>query len=162
VSFAGFEHSKVNTGTSADLVTVADHELAGLAVLRVNLGAEKGDHVAVNAFGDVSTGGSRLRVSGTPAAGVTISDLPTTVLVTGDSIIAQVLTGSGNDFIDASRLTVGTLAELIENGGDGNDTLIGHPGVDSLFGGPGDDRLEGRGGSQDTLVAAPGNDVIIP
>src|SRR5262249_56534526 len=52
----------------------------------------------------------------------------------------------GDDVITASGLT-GML--LTENGGDGDDVLVGSPGNDTLNGGNGDDVLLGRAGLAD-------------
>lgn len=160
VSFSGFELLKTSLAGGTDLVNVADHGLPGLNVLRVDLGTGQGDHAFVQAFGSGPAGASNVRVSGTPAAGVTVSDLPATVLITGATMIVQVSADSGNDVIDASRLAPGTVTQLIENGNEGNDTLIGSPGHDQLFGGPGTDRFEERGGN-DLTDAVPG-EVVIP
>jgi Ca2+-binding RTX toxin-like protein len=160
VSFSGFELLKTNMAGGTDLVNVADQNLPGLNVVRVDLGTGQGDHAFVQAFGSGPAGASNVRISGTPAAGVTVSDLPATVLITGATMIVQVSAGSGNDVIDASRLAAGTVTQLIENGNDGNDTLIGSPGHDQLFGGPGTDRFEERGGN-DLTDAVPG-EVVIP
>jgi Ca2+-binding RTX toxin-like protein len=81
-------------------------------------------------------------------------------VITGATMIVQVSADSGNDVIDASRLAAGTVTQLIENGNEGNDTLIGSPGHDQLFGGPGTDRFEERGGN-DLTDAVPG-EVVIP
>ena len=160
VNFSGFELLKTIMAGGTDLVNVADHDLPGLNVLRVGLGTGQGDHAFVQAFGNGPAGSSGVRVGGSPAAGVTVSDLPATVLITGDTMIVQVAGNSGNDVIDASRLAAGTVTQLIENGNEGNDKLIGSPGHDQLFGGPGTDRFEERGGN-DLTDAEPG-EVVIP
>ena len=64
----------------------------------------------------------------------------------------------GDDVITASGLTGGIL--LTENGGDGNDVLIGSAGNDTLLGGNGDDVLIGNGG-QDILDGGPGGNVVL-
>ncbi|MGY4295847.1 hypothetical protein ACVWXN_003942 [Bradyrhizobium sp. i1.4.4] len=62
------------------------------------------------------------------------------------------------DVITASGLHGGI--QLVANGGNGDDVLIGSPGNDTLAGGAGDDVLIG-GGGQDVLDGGPGNNVVI-
>jgi Ca2+-binding RTX toxin-like protein len=57
-----------------------------------------------------------------------------------DSLVVQAL--SGDDVIEASGLAADSLA-LTEDGGDGDDVLIGSDGDDILDGGNGDDVLLG-------------------
>ena len=66
---------------------------------------------------------------------------------------------AGDDVVDASGLAADAI-QLTENGGDGNDVLIGGAGDDTLIGGPGDDVLFGGPGN-DILDGAPGNDTIL-
>ncbi len=63
----------------------------------------------------------------------------------------------GDDVITATGL--GTAMQLTENGGDGDDVLIGSPGDDVLLGGPGDDILIGGGGT-DVIDGGPGNNIF--
>jgi Ca2+-binding RTX toxin-like protein len=51
--------------------------------------------------------------------------------------------------------------QLVADGGDGDDILIGSAGNDILHGGVGDDVLIGNGG-QDVLDGGPGNNTVIP
>jgi Ca2+-binding RTX toxin-like protein len=67
---------------------------------------------------------------------------------------------AGDDVITAATLSANALM-LTEDGGDGNDILLGSPGDDTLLGGNGDDTLSG-GGGMDTLDGGPGVDVVIP
>ncbi len=83
-----------------------------------------------------------------------------------DNTIENVIGGSGNDYIDASRATCNHTLQ----GMDGNDTLIGGGGssVNTLYGGKGNDLLIGGpnadnlygGDGNDTLQGGLGNDVI--
>jgi Ca2+-binding RTX toxin-like protein len=61
--------------------------------------------------------------------------------------------------IDASGLARGI--QLMADGGQGHDLLIGSPGNDTLLGGVGDDILLG-GGGLDILDGGSGNNVLIP
>jgi Ca2+-binding RTX toxin-like protein len=74
----------------------------------------------------------------------------------GDRIVINGL--GGDDVITSSGLTGGI--QLVANGGDGNDVLIGGPENDVLSGGNGDDVLIG-GGGQDVLDGGPGGNVVI-
>jgi Ca2+-binding RTX toxin-like protein len=66
---------------------------------------------------------------------------------------------AGDDVIEASALTA-TAIGLTENGGVGNDVLIGGEGNDTLNGGDGDDVLIG-GPGDDILDGALGDDIEI-
>jgi Ca2+-binding RTX toxin-like protein len=66
--------------------------------------------------------------------------------------------GAGDDVVTASGLTASAI-QLVENGGDGNDVLIGGAGNDTLSGGAGDDVLIG-GLGQDVLDGGPGNNTL--
>jgi Ca2+-binding RTX toxin-like protein len=72
-----------------------------------------------------------------------------------DSIVINGL--GGNDVIEASGLSG---MQLVANGGDGDDVLIGSRGNDTLNGGAGDDVLIGNGG-QDILDGGTGNNTVI-
>jgi Ca2+-binding RTX toxin-like protein len=69
---------------------------------------------------------------------------------------ASLTGGSGNNSINASAFTLGT---VILSGGDGNDTLTGGTKNDSLTGGNGNDSLVGGNGN-DTLIGSAGNDTL--
>ncbi len=62
----------------------------------------------------------------------------------------------GNDFIDASALTI----PVVLDGGDGDDTLLSGSGDDLLLGGAGNDRLD-AGAGDDTLDGGEGDDTMI-
>jgi len=55
---------------------------------------------------------------------------------------------------------LGTAMQLVADGGDGADILVGSAGNDTLLGGNGDDVLLG-GGGQDVLDGGPGDNVVI-
>ena len=79
--------------------------------------------------------------------------------------VENVVGGSGNDVLDASKSTLST---HILVGMVGNDTLIGSNLADTLWGGVGDDILQGGGGvdvlnggdGNDTMQGGTGNDTI--
>jgi Ca2+-binding RTX toxin-like protein len=169
LSVSGFEQVKTLTAGGPNSVGF-DGSLSGsdISVVRVDLGPPTDptrDRGVTNTASFTGTAGpDRIRIGGSPAAGGIVAGLGPTVLLTGAQTL-QVVPGAGDDIVDASGLTAGTVGVLQETGSipasDGNDTLIGHPGTDQLFGGAGDDRLEGRGGN-DTLDGGTGNNVIIP
>lgn len=99
----------------------------------------------------VALTGSVVTVSGLSAQ-VTISNFDPT-----DRLLINGL--GGDDVIQASGLAGAML--LTENGGDGDDVLIGSPGNDVITGGAGDDVLLGDGGA-DVLDGGTGNNIIIP
>jgi Ca2+-binding RTX toxin-like protein len=66
---------------------------------------------------------------------------------------------AGDDIIAASGLIANALT-LTEDGGDGEDVLLGGGGDDTLLGGDGDDILVGGPGT-DILDGGPGADVEI-
>jgi Ca2+-binding RTX toxin-like protein len=146
----------------ADQIVVND--LSGTDVKNVNidLGAAGGggdgqaDQIIINA-----TNGDDV-ISITNVGGVvTVSGLATQVTITNfeaanDQIIINGL--AGNDVIEASGL--GTAMQLVANGGDGDDVLIGSAGNDVLNGGAGDDVLLGGAGA-DVLDGGPGDNVVI-
>jgi Ca2+-binding RTX toxin-like protein len=166
---SGFEQVKTLMAGGPNSVGF-DGSLSGsdISVVRVDLGPPTDptrDRGETNTASFTGTAGpDRIRIGGSPAAGPIVTGLGPTVLLTGAQTL-QVAPGAGDDIVDASGMTAGTVGVLRETGSiladDGNDTLIGHPGTDQLFGGAGDDRLEGRGGN-DTLDGGTGNNVIIP
>ncbi|HTI80649.1 MAG TPA: calcium-binding protein, partial [Acetobacteraceae bacterium] len=91
---------------------------------------------------------------------VTVTGLASTETITGfeasDRLVINGL--GGDDVINASGF--GTAMLLTENGGDGNDVLLGGAGNDTLSGGAGDDVLIG-GAGQDVLDGGTGNNILI-
>jgi len=87
--------------------------------------------------------------------------------------IEQIVTGSGDDTIDATSDSLGTtvLAGAGEDditGGSGADTIFGEAGDDTIEGGAGNDQLDGGsendivsgGAGEDTLIGGSGNDTL--
>jgi Ca2+-binding RTX toxin-like protein len=65
--------------------------------------------------------------------------------------------GAGNDTLN---LVAATAASPVVNGGDGDDTITGTAGVDAIDGGNGNDRITAFRGNE-TIHGGAGNDVII-
>jgi len=116
------------------------------AIDTVTANGTNGDDVAV-LFG----AGSNLQVLGL-AAGISVTGAETT-----DQIVIRGL--DGDDVIEASGVAAGS-ADLVLDGGNGNDILVGGAGNDTLFGGDGDDVLLG-GDGDDVLDGGAGDDIII-
>ena len=151
-AFGGSDTLVVNDLSGTDVTDV----VADLAALG---GGDDGqpDNVVANATnGDdavtVTGAGSNLQVSGLPAL----------LSVSGAGAATDRLTVNalaGDDVVDASGLSSGS-ALLTEDGGAGDDVLIGGDGGDTLFGGADDDVLIG-GPGLDTLNGGPGDNVLI-
>ncbi|HEX4265394.1 MAG TPA: hypothetical protein VH597_13740 [Verrucomicrobiae bacterium] len=162
----GIEEVRFNAFGSADRITVND--LTGTSVTNVDLdlAATPGTGIGDNASDSVIINGTAnsdvITVAGTPATGVKVSGLQATVNITGsepalDSLFINAL--DGDDAVVASDLQAGVIL-LTEDGGAGNDVLIGSQGADVILGGLGDDVLNG-GAGQDVLDGGPGNNVVI-
>ncbi len=147
----------------ADTITVND--LSGTDVrnvatdLNASLGGDDGaaDNVIVNA----TAGDDVVTVDGT-GPNVQVAGLATQVSLSGaiagsDRVTVNAL--AGDDVVDATGLAADS-ALLTENGGTGDDVLLGGAGDDTLLGGAGDDVLIGGPGN-DILDGAPGDDVVI-
>ncbi len=65
----------------------------------------------------------------------------------------------GNDLLTGSE-GLAQLIDLVVNGGDGNDELLGTDGNDTFFGGASEDRIDGNRGS-DTAFMGDGDDVFV-
>jgi len=147
----------------ADTLTVDD--LSGTDVIEVNsdlaVTGGAGDGAADNVIVNGSSGDDVIQVAG-DASGTTLLGLAAVVNITGaeaanDRLIVQAL--AGDDVVEASALTAAAI-RLTEDGGDGDDILIGGAGGDILLGGAGDDVLVGGPGI-DVLDGGPGDNIVI-
>lgn len=134
-------------------ITAVDWNLSGSTTVTTDDGAA--DNVIVNA----TNGSDVVSVSGSGTSAQVVG-LPARVGVTGigagDRLTVNAL--AGDDVVDASPLANGIL--LTEDGGDGDDILLGGSGNDTLLGGNGDDVLLG-GPGLDTLDGGAGGNVVI-
>jgi Ca2+-binding RTX toxin-like protein len=156
----GVEQINFNAMGGADQITVQDLTGTVVAAVNLNLGGADGASDTVTVLG--TDGNDTATVTG-DANGVTVFGLSAQVTITGAEAAndtLQVSAGAGDDAIDASGLAAGTI-NLILDGGDGDDVLVGSSGHDTLLGGAGDDVLDGNGGA-DTLDGGPGNNVLFP
>jgi Ca2+-binding RTX toxin-like protein len=153
----GVEQVGIGGGNGADTFTVNDLRGTNVTHLNIDFGGQDGasDSLIVNG----TDGNDNIRVDGAPGA-VSVAGLGVPLNITG----ADVLSGEdrltinalgGNDQVLASHLSADAIF-LTEDGGDGNDVLIGGAGDDILLGGNGDDILIG-GPGQDVLDGGPGH-----
>jgi Ca2+-binding RTX toxin-like protein len=161
----GVEQINVVALGGADTITVND--LSGTGVTDVNIdlaappGSGVGDGQADTVIVNGTAGADAIAIAG-DAGRADVLGLAAKVHIAGaepanDRLIVNAL--GGNDVVDASGLTAATI-QLTEDGGNGNDMLIGGAGNDTLLGGAGDDILV-RGSGVDTLDGGSGNNVLI-
>jgi Ca2+-binding RTX toxin-like protein len=144
-----------------DNITVGDLSGTDIRQVRLNLamvgGAGDGsaDTIVVNA-----TNGDDVVTVSDSGNTVTVTGLATGVVITGfDAGDRLVINGlAGDDVVEASGLNA--LLLLTANGGDGDDVLLGGPGIDSFNGDAGDDVLIGNG-AVDVLNGGAGDNVVI-
>jgi Ca2+-binding RTX toxin-like protein len=159
----GVEHVNVVALGGADTITVNDLTGTNVNQVAIELAATPGSGVGDGQADTIVINGTNGNdvITVTENNGVvTVSGLATDVTITGfeaanDRIVINGL--GGDDVIEASGLSG---MQLIANGGDGDDVLIGSAGNDTLTGGAGDDVLIG-GPGQDILDGGPGNNINI-
>jgi len=152
----GLERVDVNALGGADTVTVNDLSGTELTAVNTDVGpAADGaaDAVVVNG----TDGNDTIDVRINP---VTVSGLHALVTVAnaGFADSLTVNAGAGDDEVNAANAFAFGF-KLIENGGAGNDTLVGSRGDDALNGGDGNDFFIGFRGS-DTLAGGAGDDTF--
>ena len=148
----------------ADQLTVDD--LSGTDVTRI-----AGDLAASSAGGDdgapdsvivsATNGDDVVSVGGT-GPDVQVNGLAAQVAVSGAVAGSDRLTVNGrdgDDVLDAAALAANSIL-LTEDGGNGDDILLGGAGDDTLLGGAGDDVILGGAGN-DTIDGGPGGNVVI-
>ena len=162
----GVENVRFNALGGADQITVND--LTGTSVTNVELSLAgtlngvTGDNAADMVIINATTNNDTITVTGTPATGVSVTGLQAAVNITSSEPALDTLFidgREGDDVIQASTLQAGLII-LTENGGPGDDVLIGSQGDDILLGGDGDDILNG-GPGLDVLDGGPGANVLI-
>jgi Ca2+-binding RTX toxin-like protein len=161
----GVEGINFNALGGQDRITV--HDLSGTDVTQINLdlaspaGSGTGDGAADSVIVEGTNNSEVIAVSGS-ASGIAVTGLAAVVNITGTDPALDRLTVSalgGDDVVEASALAAGAIG-LTEDGGDGDDVLIGSAGDDVLLGEAGDDVLIG-GPGQDVLDGGTGNNVVI-
>jgi Ca2+-binding RTX toxin-like protein len=159
----GVERLNVKALAGADTLIVDDVGGTDLTEVNTDLAASigGGDAAADNVIVDGTAGDDVIDVSG-DAPGTSVLGLAARVSITGaeaaiDRLTVQSL--AGDDVVTASGLTAAAI-RLTEDGGDGDDVLIGGAGDDTLLGGVGDDVLLG-GPGVDALDGGPGSNILI-
>jgi Ca2+-binding RTX toxin-like protein len=155
----GVEQVNFNALGGADQITVGDLTGTGVTTVNLNLAATGGggdgatDAVIVSG----TAGTDNIVVSSNVSGGVKIGGLAAAINIAApeaaDGLTVNGL--AGDDTINASGLAAGAIS-LTENGGDGNNMLIGSQGVDLVNGGRGDD-VALMGAGDDTFVWNPGD-----
>jgi Ca2+-binding RTX toxin-like protein len=145
---------------SADTITVNDLTGTDVSQVNIDLGATGGggdgaaDTVVINA----TNRGDTITITNNNGV-VTVAGLAETVTISNfEADDRIVINGLGGDDVILALGQTGML--LTENGGDGDDVLIGGDGNDTLNGGNGDDVLIG-GLGLDALDGGPGDNVLI-
>jgi Ca2+-binding RTX toxin-like protein len=142
-------------------------DLTGTDLSQLNLdlasppGSGQGDGQADTIIVNGTSGDDVVSVAGN-SSGVAVLGLAAQVNITGseaanDRLIVKAL--AGDDVVEASGLSAGAI-QLTEDGGSGDDVLIGSDGNDTLLGGDGDDVLIG-GPGQDILDGGTGDNILI-
>jgi Ca2+-binding RTX toxin-like protein len=159
----GVEHLQVNASGGSDTITINDLTGTDVTQVAVNLAAPPGsntpdgqpDTIVIN-----GTGGDDVITVVNNNGVVTVSGLGADITISNfDPNDRLVINGlGGDDVIEATGL--GTAMQLVADGGDGADILVGSAGNDTLLGGNGDDVLLGNGG-QDVLDGGPGDNTVI-
>jgi Ca2+-binding RTX toxin-like protein len=156
------ETVNLNALGGADIVTVNDMTGTDLTQFNTDLSAGGvGDGAADNVIVNATKADDVVIVAGA-AGSASVFGLSTQINVAGAEPALDRLTVNGlagDDVVEASSLSADAIG-LTENGGDGNDILIGGAGDDTLNGNAGDDILIGGPGN-DVFDGAPGSDVVI-
>jgi Ca2+-binding RTX toxin-like protein len=158
----GMQAIDVNALGGADTITVDD--LTGTVVKNVNIdlaslpGSATGDGAVDTVIINATSANDVITVTNTGSS-ITVSGLAATVTITGaeaanDRLVINGL--GGDDVITATGLTG---IQLIANGGDGNDDIIGGSAPATLTGGAGNDVLIGNSGS-DVLDGGSGDNIV--
>jgi len=154
------EHINVAALGGADTITVDDLTGTGVSQVALDLGnsvdPNTPDTVVINATNgndiiNIADDNGVVKITGL-SEDVTISNFNA-----NDRIVINGL--GGDDVISAQGL--GSAMQLVANGGDGNDVLLGGNGIETLNGEAGDDILIG-GGVQNVLNGGPGANLVIP
>jgi Ca2+-binding RTX toxin-like protein len=155
----GVETLDVNTQGGADDVTVNDLTGTDVSEVKIDLGVNGAADGAADTITLNATNGDDAITIVNDNGVITVRGLGADVTITdfdaNDKIVINGL--GGDDVIEASGLSG---MQLVANGGDGDDVLIGSAGNDVLNGGAGDDVLIG-GPGLDVLDGGTGNNISI-
>jgi Ca2+-binding RTX toxin-like protein len=126
-----------------------------------NFGSTTGDGQPDLIIINASNREDNLNISGV-AGIVTVSGLGANIDITGAELNSDPLVvnlGKGDDTVDATNLSFGSM-HLLLDGGKGDDLLIGGAEADTLIGGAGDDFVVGGQGN-DVAFLGKGNDAFL-
>jgi Ca2+-binding RTX toxin-like protein len=159
----GIEAVDVPALGGADTLTVDDLSGTDLTEVNTDLSATGGggDGAADSVIVNGTSGDDVIDVAG-DESGVSVLGLAARVNIANASAANDRLTvqaNAGDDVVEAAGLSAGSI-RLTEDGGDGDDILIGGAGDDMLLGGAGDDVLLGGPGI-DALDGGPGDNIVI-
>ncbi|PSN15619.1 hypothetical protein C7293_06475 [filamentous cyanobacterium CCT1] len=154
----------INLLSGLDEITIDDLTGAGLQAVEVNLaalGSTAGDGAPDITTLNASGRDDVLNISGVPGS-VIVSGLGAEVNILGadlgsDPLVVNGL--AGDDTIDATNLSAGSM-QLLLDGGKGDDLLIGGAEDDTLLGGDGNDFVDGKRGNDRAFLGA-GNDAFL-
>jgi Ca2+-binding RTX toxin-like protein len=147
-----------------DTTTVNDLTGTGVTNVGIDLASPPGSGAGDGAVDSVVIAGTSnddtVQIGGAGGA-VTVTGLAATVNISGSEATDQLLVQglAGNDVLNASALTAGTISLTLDGGG-GKDTLTGSNGDDTLLGGDGNDIIIGGRGN-DVLIGGDGDDVFV-
>ena len=148
---SGADHIVVNdlTGTSVTRVNIDLAAIAGGGV-----GDGQADVVTVSA---TNGNDSAITIASSAGGTLTVHGLAEDVVIHQAEAIDQLVINGlrGDDVINASQVAAGQ-AQLVINGGDGNDVIHGSAGDDVIVGGRDNDTAF-MGGGNDTFVWNPGD-----
>jgi Ca2+-binding RTX toxin-like protein len=148
----GIERVDLTPSGGQDALTVDD--LAGTRVRTINSDLAN-DGAADTTIVNAADSDDAITVTGA-AGSATVTGGPRTLNLRGAEAASDALTVNGRggkDRIDASGLGAGVL-KLTEDGGIGDDTLLGSRGDDVLLGGNDDDAIDGNQGNDTALMGA--------
>jgi len=160
MNLTNMETIDVDALGGADTITVNDLAGTGVGQVALDLGSAADPNTPDTVVINATSGNDVINIVDNNGV-VTISGLAETVTISNfnasDKIVINGL--GGDDIISATGL--GSAMQLVANGGDGNDVLLGGNGIETLNGEGGDDILIG-GGVQNILNGGPGANVVIP
>ena len=148
----------LNALGGSDMITVNDLSGTDVTTVNVNLqaGAGGGDLSADAVIVNGTNGPDNISIVGQSVVGLAAQVNIATSDGTLDSLTVNSL--GGDDTVNAATMLAGFVS-LTEDGGTGNDTLVGSRGDDTLIGGDGDDDFLGFRGN-DMMGGGAGNDTF--
>ena len=162
----GVEQVNLNAQGGADQISIHDLTGTGVTTINVNVGSNPVGGSGDGSTDTVSVDGTALAdnilVASNVSGGVKVGGLGTAINISfpdpDDQLVINAL--GGDDTVNASGLNAGTML-LTENGGIGNDALIGSKGDDLINGQQGNDtELMGEGDDTSLWNPGDGSDII--